>query len=834
MTRKTSFGRSSLWLWALLGLIGAAVIAITSMNVVRDLRLLNSARSDNVQWTLSQAEVEFLQYKLNLERAVRTSNPDLTSLRREFDIFYSRMETLRVASIYEPLRKLAGFSLPLAELQVFLFDTVNLIDADDKNLTEALPELLQLADDAGTRARMLSNSGLSYFASEADRMRAKVAFTLTQMAASVAFLIVLLLILALYQGRLNRQNIRRRKEAIEAGERMNAVISTALDGVIVANEKWKVVEFNAAAQKIFGYSAEQAIGQSVSRLIVPDHLVEDYEANMQRDLAASEKKIIGKGRVKLEAKRADGSSFPVEVSLQTAATEGGEVYIAFLRDISHRVRAEAELVAALDRALAGEKAKTDFLATMSHEIRTPLNGLLGNISLLGDTSPTAQQQGYIKNMEISGKLLMRHISDVLDIIKFDSGQLTPRPVEMNLSTLIQDVVDNQKEAAIARHTKIGWSWNGTPVEWIRADRDLIQHVLMNIVDNAVKFTQGGTVSVELQADAKAGDLEMTVRDTGIGIDRELQAKIFDDFMTGDSSYGRVVGGTGLGLGLARRFVKALDGTIEVESKPGLGSVFRIRLPIEPIATPKVVRHSEIQLQNDISRKVLLVEDNEINRVVAREMLRAAGHSVTEAHNGREAVDLAHDQAFDLILMDISMPVLDGRQATREIRAGKGMCANTPIVALTANAMAEEQEAYLSDGMVDVLTKPLSRTALVRIVTTFATPQDSAAPMTDGSSQLDDLRDMLGAIALQKLLARFKDDVEQALTLLSAEPMPDPVDVQNRAHKIAGSAAYFGALDLRQALLVVDEAAKKQDHDAMKAAIAALPQVWKTSLPKLEV
>jgi PAS domain S-box-containing protein len=834
MTRRILLGGGNLWLWALLGFIGAAVIAVTSINVVRDLRLLGSAQSGNVQWTLAQAEVEFIQYKSALEHAIHSPNPDLTSLRRNFDIFYSRIETLRVASIYEQLRKLAGFSLPLAEIQVFLFDTVYLIDADDKTLTEALPDLDQLAEDAMSLARILSTSGLSYYAEKTDERRAKVASTLTQMAASVAFLIILLLILALYQARLSRQNIRRRKEAIEAGERMNAIISTALDGVIVANEKWEVIEFNAAAQKIFGYSAEQAIGQTVSRLIVPNHLVEDYEANMQRDLAASEKKIIGKGRVKLEAKRADGSSFPVEVSLQAAATEGGEVYIAFLRDISHRVRAEAELVAALDRALEGEKAKTDFLATMSHEIRTPLNGLLGNISLLGDTSPTAQQQGYIKNMEISGKLLMRHISDVLDIIKFDSGQLTLRPVEMNLSTLIQDVVDNQKEAAIARHTKIGWLWKGAPVDWIRADRDLIQHVLMNIVDNAVKFTQGGTVSVELQADAKAGDLEMTVRDTGIGIDRELQAKIFDDFMTGDSSYGRVVGGTGLGLGLARRFVKALDGTIEVESKPGFGSVFRIRLPIEPITAPKVERHSEIQLQNDISRNVLLVEDNEINRVVAREMLRAAGHSVTEAHNGREAVDLAQDQAFDLILMDISMPVLDGRQATREIRAGQGMSANTPIVALTANAMAEEQEAYLSDGMVDVLTKPLSRTALVRIVTTFATPQDCAAPMTDGSSQLDDLRDMLGVIALQKLLARFKDDVEQAITLLSAEPTPNPVDVQNRAHKIAGSAAYFGAIDLRQALLVVDEAAKKQDHDAMKAAIAALPQVWKTSLQKLEV
>lgn len=837
MTRNSSWGGRSLWLWALLGLIGVAVIAVTSMNVVRDLKLLNSARSDNVQWTLSQAEVEFLQYELTLEHASRSSNPDLTSLRREFDIFYSRMETLRVASIYDPLRKLAGFSLPLAELQVFLFDTIDLIDADDETLINALPDLLLLADGAGTRARMLSNSGLSYFAAEADRMRAKVAFTLTQMAASVAFLIVILLILALFQGHLNRQNIRRRKEAIETGERMNAVISTALDGVIVADAHWKVIEFNAAAQKIFGYSAEQAIGKTVSRLIVPDHLVEDYEANMQRDLAASEKKIIGKGRVKLEAKRADGSSFPVEVSLQAAATEGGEVYIAFLRDISHRVRAEAELVAALDRALAGEKAKTDFLATMSHEIRTPLNGLLGNISLLEDTSPTAQQQRYIKNMEISGKLLMSHISDILDIIKYDSGQLTLRPADINLSTLIQDVVDNQKEAAIARHTKIGWEWVGAPVDWIRADRDLIQHMLMNVVSNAVKFTHGGKVSVELQADAKTGNLDMTVRDTGIGMDRELQAKIFDDFMTGDSSYGRVVGGTGLGLGLARRFVKALGGTIEVKSEPGFGSVFRIRFPIEPIAAPAAAPRREVpvqlQGQDNSGRNVLLVEDNEINRVVAREMLRAAGHAVTEAHNGREAVDLAQDQAFDLILMDISMPVLDGRHATREIRAGQGMSANTPIVALTANAMAEEQEAYLSDGMVDVLTKPLSRAALVRIVSTLATQQSRIEAPPDASSQLDDLRDMLGVIALQKLLSRFKDDVEQAITLLSAVPMPDPVDVKNRAHKIAGSAAYFGALDLRQALLVVDEAAKNQDHDAMKAAIAALPQVWQASLPMLE-
>ncbi|MGO4906905.1 ATP-binding protein [Pseudorhodobacter sp. W20_MBD10_FR17] len=829
MKQKSPRSGSSLWIWAVLGVIGAAVIAVTSANVVRDLRLLNSARSDNVQWTLSQAEVEFLEYRLDLERAIHSPDPDLKSLRREFDIFYSRMETLRVASIYAPLRKLAGFSLPLAELQVFLFDSVDFLDADDETLIAALPDLLVLAENAETRARTLSNSGLSFFADASDRMREKVALTLMQMAASVAFLIVVLLILALYQGRLNRQNIRRRKEAIEASERMNVVISTALDGVIVADERWRIVEFNAAAQQIFGYSAAQAIGKTVSQLIVPDHLVADYEGNMRRDVAATEKQIIGKGRIKLEAKRADGSVFPVEVSLQAATTEGGEVYIAFLRDISHRVRAEAELVAALDRALAGEKAKTDFLATMSHEIRTPLNGLLGNLSLLEDTQPTEQQNRYIKNMEISGKLLMSHISDVLDITKYDAGKLTLRPVDMNLSTLLQDIVDNQSGAAVARNTVLNWAWAGTPVEWIRADRDHIQHVLMNVIGNAVKFTHGGKINVTLQA---GDDLEIVVRDTGIGMDAALQARIFDDFVTGDSSYGRDVGGTGLGLGLAKRYINALGGTISVESAPGAGSVFRIRFPIKPIAPPTKTKGHDAPIQDAISRSVLLVEDNEINRVVAREMLRAAGHTVVEAHNGREAVTLAQNQAFDLILMDISMPVLDGRSATREIRAGQGLCAQVPIVALTANAMAEEQEAYLADGMNDVLTKPLSRAALLRVVSTLEAPQNPVATPAATTSALDDLRDMLGAKALQQLLVRFKNDIEQTITVLTAETAQSPVEMESLVHKGAGSAAYFGLVDLRQALLAIETAAKNQDHAAIQAAIAALPQVWDAALQML--
>jgi CheY-like chemotaxis protein len=233
-----------------------------------------------------------------------------------------------------------------------------------------------------------------------------------------------------------------------------------------------------------------------------------------------------------------------------------------------------------------------------------------------------------------------------------------------------------------------------------------------------------------------------------------------------------------------------------------------------------------------SRRVLLVEDNEINRVVAREMLRAAGHVVTEAHNGREAVTIAQDQTFDLILMDISMPVLDGRSATREIRAGQGQCAQVPIVALTANAVAEEQEAFLLDGMTDILTKPLSRAALLRVLNTVGAGQENAASHAVAHSYLDDLRDTLGENALALLLERFKAEIEQTIADFMAQSAPDPAEVAARAHKSAGSAAYFGAVDMRKALVAIETAAKKPDQAAMMAGIAALPQVWTISAPLL--
>lgn len=827
-------------LWVL-AVVGLSIVVFMSNTVAKDLRLLNSASSDNVQWTLSQVEVEFLEYELHLVRSLQEKAPDLNTLRREFDIFYSRINILRSSSLYAFLRDEPEFSSRLDKVQAFLDAAVDTIDASDAKLATAIPGLLDQAIGIRADVRMMSNSGLNFFAKDSDYRRTNVAVTLIQMAAGVAFLLIALLFLSLYLSHLNGQNIRRRAEAVQASARMKTVTATSLDAVIVSNADGLILDFNAAAEQIFGHSAQDAIGQSLGTLIVPEHHRAAHEAGMLRMRQSGERRVVGKGRVKLEAKRSNGEIFPVELAIQSADTDDGEVFVAFLRDISHRVKAEQDLVKARDQALAGEKSKTDFLATMSHEIRTPLNGLLGNLTLLRDTRLNAKQARYVKNMDTSGKLLMSHISDVLDITKYDAGKLLLRPVSMNISLLFQDIIDNQSGAASAKDTTLTWGWKGTPTNWILSDRDRIQHILMNVIGNAVKFTQNGSIAVEAEVINNADgtqDIQIAVKDTGIGMDPALQAQIFDDFVTGDSSYDRDVGGTGLGLGIAQRFVKALGGTIAVDSKSGVGSTFRIQFPIQPIAAPSLAFRAPASKDTVKSMTILLVEDNEISRVVAREMLMAAGHKVIVATNGQIAVDLAQKQKFDLILMDISMPVMDGRTATRLIRSGQGASAMTPIVALTANAMAAEQQAFLSDGMNDVLTKPLSRESLMGVIAnhiwtdaqTDTHGDKGSAPVA--RNYIDDLRDGLGVAALQSLLDRFSAEVDQTLEHFNTDQPFDLDEVAQIAHRIAGSAATMGAIDLRVALIELEDAAKTHDQERTKTAIAALPAIWGLTRPHL--
>jgi len=778
-----------------LAVIGAFIaliaIAFLTFNVSREIRLLGSAQSDNVQWSLVQTQVEFLEFQHELD----AMPVDLGQLRQEFDVFYSRVTTLEQATVFEGLRANPASRAHLDDLLAFLEKAVPTVDGTDAALIAQLPDLSRLTTQTAPIVRALGNSGLELFAQEADGQRQTVARTMAQLAFAIAALIAVLALAVLFLIRLNARIYRRERENHQTTTRMATVMSTSLDGVIVCDANGCILEFSPAAEGIFGYAEAEVLGKDIGSVIVPDHMRDAHDAGMARMRAKGEKRVVGKGRVKLEAKHRDGRIFPVELAIQSATTNQGEIFIAFLRDISPRVAAEAELVAARDKALAGEKLKTDFLSTMSHEIRTPLNGLLGNMNLLRDTDLDANQDRYVGHMETSGRLLMSHISDVLDITRYDAGKLNTRSEPVNISTLLQDIVDNQTGAAAKNGTSLTWAWKGAPVHWILSDHDRLQHVIINLIGNAVKFAPQGEVDVTIENLGTTEDarLMFKIADTGPGMPPELMERVFDDFVTGNTSYDRNVGGTGLGLSIAKRFVTALGGEIGVESTVGTGSVFWVSMPATVTDAPAQSLKDQRSHHSTASLNILLVEDNEINRIVAREMLQADGHRVTEAHDGAQGVSAAAEEKFDLIFMDISMPVMDGRTATRTIRAGAGLSAQTPIVALTANAMPEEQKEFMADGMTAILSKPLSRDAM-RAVLGHGPGHSKEAPMTAdliNASHVSETREGLGADNFEKLRLRFEVEAEELLSWLASDAATELSQVASHTHKTAGSAAVFG-------------------------------------------
>lgn len=813
---------------ALAGLIIAAVILFLAISVARDLQELETARSDNAQWALSQAEVEYLEFSKRLTSvAVGTSN-DLASMRRRFDIFYSRITLLETAPIYQPLKQDQGYARNLVALRAFLDAAVPLIDGDDATLMAALPELKTTVDSIRTDVRRLSNSALDFFVATADQRRREFAQTLLHLAGSVILLVAVLGLAVYHLRKFNVAMTARQRDAAEAAARMETVIQTSLDGVIVADEDGTVLAFNAASEAIFGHDARDVLGKQLGPLIVPDHMFHAHEAGMRRVRSGGRRQVVGKGRIKLEAKHSSGRLFPVELAIQSAQTKEGNVFIAFLRDISERLEAEKELINARDQALTADRIKTEFLATMSHEIRTPLNGLLGNLTLIQDTNMNLQQLRYIRNMETSGQLLLQHVTDVLDLSRYDVATLELRRVPVNLAVIIQSIVDSQSGLAANNNTTIEWDWLGKPVNWVVSDPDALQHIIMNLVGNAVKFTKNGCVAITLEAtkqDEQSAEIVFQVSDTGQGMDDDLKARIFDDFVTGSTAYDRPVGGTGLGLGIVRRSVKAMGGKVDVESTPDAGSKFDVYLAFER-AQPITENTPQPIIDDPIAPlRVLLVEDNEINRAIAREMLEADGHVVTEVHDGAAAVALAQNTPFDLILMDINMPVMDGRTATRKIRSGNGVCAQTRILALTANALASEQAAFVADGMNGVMIKPLSRKALRRRIRAIATDTRGDLAASKITSHQSEMRDVLGDVAYLKLKAQFIAEVEDLHEFLNATAPPAMSEIVVRCHKVAGSSAVFGAMDYRAALIAIEDAAKLNDADKVRSGIVKLATVW---------
>jgi len=374
---------------------------------------------------------------------------------------------------------------------------------------------------------------------------------------------------------------------------------------------------------------------------------------------------------------------------------------------------------AREGAARASAVKSEFLANMSHEIRTPMNGIIGTISLLADSGVTPEQSEYLGTIQSCGESLLQLVNDILDLSKVDAGKMTLERAPLRIQELVSETLAVISPMARSKGLVVDRYFDRNLPEVLLGDAQRLRQILLNLLSNAVKFTEHGRVSVEasvVRQDAEMAQLCVAVRDTGIGIPPETQKSIFDPFTQADCSTTRCYGGTGLGLAICRGVLAAMGGHLEVESRLGHGSCFRafVALPLAPQAAAAEARPAgRIQTANK-SLRILLAEDNLINRTVAVRILQRMGHRVDVALNGAQAVEAASREKYDMILMDCQMPIMDGYEAAREIRRLK-LPTTPPIIALTANAMPEDRRRCLEAGMDDYLAKPISLERLTALI-----------------------------------------------------------------------------------------------------------------------
>ncbi|HEX6860728.1 MAG TPA: ATP-binding protein [Caulobacteraceae bacterium] len=395
--------------------------------------------------------------------------------------------------------------------------------------------------------------------------------------------------------------------------------------------------------------------------------------------------------------------------------------VGVLKDMSARHRAEAALIDARDAAQAANRAKSEFLANMSHEIRTPLNGVVGVATALGRTTLTPDQQEMVGLVQSSASALETILSDVLDFSRIEAGRLEMRTERFELESCLRSAAALFQATARDKGLTFRVEVASDIRNLFEGDAGRIRQVLFNLVSNAVKFTRTGGVEVTAAAVGRNGDIQqvaISVTDTGIGFDEATKARLFERFEQGDGSITRQFGGSGLGLAISRALAEALGGRLEASSRPGKGSRFTLTLPLKRLAAKKLAPPPHVEPPTlERAPRVLLAEDHAVNRRVVELILGAAGVELVWVENGRQAVEAAARGGFDLILMDMQMPEMDGLSAIRAIRADERAAGRvpTPIWALSANALPEHEQASLAAGADGHLTKPISAPALYQVL-----------------------------------------------------------------------------------------------------------------------
>ena len=830
MTAKPAMPRLGLMMLIVLGVVGLALVAGLGLQLADKVKLLRAAPRDNTQYTLFQTQTEYMALKAAWLESGGRAGPGADDLRKRFDIFYSRVNLLKTWSIGREVRRDPVVSRHLENLDRLLNNGAAIIDAGKH---ASLPGWQQLGTQIHTVQSDVDgivHRSLQQFALQSDNERAEFEQLYLALATLVTFL-GLLLASAMVNMQRKASTLRKQSVSLEESrQQLQATVASALDAVIIADKDGCIVDWNDEAAACFGYRREQAVGRNMAELIVPAAMRGAHEAGMKRYLETGEPRVIG-NRIEINAQHATGHEFPIELAVGSARTSSGPIFIAFARDISDRKAKQEELSVAAERAKAGEKAKSAFLAVMSHEMRTPLNGILGTLELMCDTPLNPRQRALVETANMSGELLLDLINNVLDLSKMDAGKLELRQEQFDLRLMLQQLHQIIAPSLQENSNCISITIDDRIPSGIETDPSRLRQAIINLLSNANKFTSHGSVSIDCQLEpsgtsADQALLRFSVSDTGIGIPNHRLGELFQEFSQIDPSFRRRQGGTGLGLSITRRTVEAMGGKIGFTSTEGYGSTFWFTVPVGLVVSFAVshvdAADSEALAAPAASKtagRILVAEDNFTNAMVVTDMLEAAGHQVVHAKNGKEAVAAHRNGKFDLVLMDISMPEMDGIEATLLIRAAELEDGKPPlpIVALTANAMPDEMERFHMAGMDGCLTKPIRKQKLLDAVQSILgscdSPEQEAgktmntqtteAPVID-HAVLEELEQATNPALVARVLDKYLEEAAAKLhAARDAAGAGDLDTLQKMAHSLSGSSSTVGACRLQQLVASIE-------------------------------
>jgi PAS domain S-box-containing protein len=622
--------------------------------------------------------------------------------------------------------------------------------------------------------------------------------------------------------------------------RFAAVLDATTDGVALVDANLRPVYLNRSAREMVGIDAAEDIS-------TVDFLASYSPGAASATLEAGIATAMSGGSWEGEntLRHRDGRELTVsQVVLAPRNAAGTLEFIATIsRDITERKRAEESLRQAREDALAASHLKSEFVANMSHEIRTPVNGVVGLTSLLLETPLTAEQREYAEGVTQSAEALLALVNDVLDLSKIEAGKVVLDPFEFELKATITSALAPVTVKANKKGLTIDVRFASELPEWVVGDPVRIRQVLINLLDNAIKFTERGTilVDVEMVSVSATPQIRFSVTDCGIGIPADRLSCIFETFTQADNSTARRFGGSGLGLAICRQLAGLMRGALDVQSAVGRGSTFSFTVPLPAVAhslDADVPPASAAKPAEPSVRPlhVLVVEDNRINQTVAVRRLEKAGCTTDVVENGAEAVKRVGERTFDVVLMDCQMPVMDGYEATRRIRRLPEH-ARLPIIAMTANAMEGDREKCLAAGMSEYLTKPLQPAALMAMLDQL---RDAAGAETVAASESAGHEQAFDEASVRAL---FDNDVDAILALIEMVCTDLPgyaaqlvcyvhdeqwPDVARVAHTIKGAASNVSATVAVRAAAATERAARGGEPEAarlssreLSAALASL-------------